>query len=162
MPPALISREPTTIVTARELGRLLFEAVFSIETLNASGSINQALLPGIERMTIRADFDLNCGECRAGLESIAACARHHASAIIRMDFSFHRLSAGLLTGKRKYNHAGRIAQLLAIIRDSAKRIFATGYKPNKMRASARRLRRGLAGSTARWIGAGRLGRANSV
>jgi hypothetical protein len=73
---------------------LFFDAVFAIEALNASGSIDQSLLTRVERMTIRANFDLYSRQRRTCLKSIAACASHYASAVVGMNFSFHfKLSA---------------------------------------------------------------------
>ena len=74
---------------------LLFNAVFTIEPLHATGRIDQALRARVERMAFGADFDADIGCRRARLEGIAASASDHTVAIFRMDSSFHRtLSVG--------------------------------------------------------------------
>jgi len=38
---------------------LLLDAVLAVETLDAAGGINQALLPGVKRMALRTNFNVN-------------------------------------------------------------------------------------------------------
>ena len=68
---------------------------FLLETLYASGSIDEFLLSGKERMAIIADFDAKHGAfgCRTGLELvIAAGAMHRNGMIIGVYSWFHGIS----------------------------------------------------------------------
>ena len=38
---------------------MLFNAVLALEALDTARCIDQALLPGVKRMTVRADFNVN-------------------------------------------------------------------------------------------------------
>jgi hypothetical protein len=69
---------------------MLLHAVFALEALDPAGRIDQPMLAGVKRMAVRADLDVNLGLRRTRLESVAACAGHHAATILRMDSSFHR------------------------------------------------------------------------
>ena len=51
-----------------------------------SGGINQPLLAGIVGMAVRAHFDLDFAQRRAGFKGIAAGAGDHAAAVFGMDF----------------------------------------------------------------------------
>ena len=70
---------------------MLLHAVLALEAFDPARRIDQALLPGKERMALRADFDMDLRERRTGLKSVAACACDHAASVIGMDFSFHCL-----------------------------------------------------------------------
>jgi hypothetical protein len=67
----------------------LLDAVLSIEALDPSRGIDQALLPSVKRMAIRADFDVQFVYRRASLKCISARAGHYASVIFGMNSSFH-------------------------------------------------------------------------
>jgi hypothetical protein len=70
-----------------------FHAVFALKALYSPGGIDQPLLPSIERVTIRADFDTDLGQRGPRFKSIAAGAGYYAAPVCRMYGSFHfRLS----------------------------------------------------------------------
>jgi hypothetical protein len=68
---------------------MLFEAVFSLETLDPTGSVDQSLLTGIKRMAPRANFDMNLRQRRTRFKGVATCAGDYASAVLGMDSCFH-------------------------------------------------------------------------
>ena len=68
---------------------MLLQSVLALEALDASGCVDQALLTGIERMAVRADFNMHLVGGRARFESVAARTGDYAAAIFRMDFGFH-------------------------------------------------------------------------
>lgn len=76
---------------------MLLHAVLALEAFDPAGRVDQPLCPGVERVTVRADFDMDFGQCRTSFECITACAGYYAPAVLRMDISFHwidcRLSA---------------------------------------------------------------------
>ena len=60
------------------------------ELVDASTGIDHLLLAGIERMTIRTDFNLQIvAERRPRLKSIAAAAAHGNFFVLRMDAGLH-------------------------------------------------------------------------
>jgi hypothetical protein len=67
----------------------LFHAVFALKAFDASGGIDQALLSGVERMAIRAHFNVNFRQGGTRFEGIAACASNQAAAVLGMNISFH-------------------------------------------------------------------------
>ena len=78
---------------------MLLHAVFALETLDATGSIDEALLASIERMALGADFHMHFRQRRASLERIAACTGDHAASVLWMDSGFH-----LYTVRSDCNH----------------------------------------------------------
>lgn len=74
---------------------LLLNAVLAIETLHATGRIDQALRASIKGMALGANFDADIGRRRARFERIATSAGHDTVTVFRMNSSFHRtLSVG--------------------------------------------------------------------
>lgn len=72
-----------------------------LEPIHASAGINQLLPAGIERMTLRTDFNLQLAFYGAGIKRFAASAPDSTLAICRMDFLlhyFHPLSNSLAQG----------------------------------------------------------------
>jgi hypothetical protein len=69
--------------------RALLEAVLAIEALNSSSGIDQPLLAGVKRMTVRAHFDVKLVHCGTSFKCISTCARYNAAVIFGMDCSFH-------------------------------------------------------------------------
>jgi hypothetical protein len=67
------------------------QAVLAFETFDAPGGIDQALLPGIEGMAVRAYFNANFRQSGTRFKGIAACAGNPAAAVYRMGISFHFL-----------------------------------------------------------------------
>ena len=76
---------------------MLLHSVFALEALDPARGIDQAMLTGIKRMTLRAHFDVYLGQCRTGLEGIAACASDNAAAIFGMNSGFHRCNYAFST-----------------------------------------------------------------
>jgi len=75
----------------RSLSRRLL-AITPIESIHASGRINQLLLAGKERMAGGTDFHMQLAFTRRSrLESLAARAGHGYFAILRMNSGFHFL-----------------------------------------------------------------------
>jgi len=69
-----------------------FFAVFLAEFLDPSGGIHDFLFASIERVTVRAHFNVQrLAHGGTGLESIAATARHGDFLITRVNFCFHGL-----------------------------------------------------------------------
>jgi hypothetical protein len=68
---------------------MLLDAVLALESLDAAGRIDQALLAGIERMAVRTDFDMKLFQRGVCFKGVAACAGNNASAVIGMYLSFH-------------------------------------------------------------------------
>jgi hypothetical protein len=91
--PEPIPRPPGRIAVRRGQRRLLcyFTTVLAIEALDPAGRVNQPLRASVERMAIRADFDVQLVDRRARLKRVAACAGNHAAMIFRMDSGFHFL-----------------------------------------------------------------------
>src|SRR5205085_12086946 len=59
-------------VTSGLRGAAALEAVLALEPLDASGGVDQLLLPGEEGVTRRADLDVDGRDGRPGLDGIAA------------------------------------------------------------------------------------------
>ena len=131
--------------------RGLLDAVLAVEAFHAPRGIDQPLLAGVKRMTVRAHLDVKLACGRASLEGISACARHYASMVFGMDCSFH-LSSSLRSPDRyhrKDNHTirwvnGRSHPVTAICRPCT--IFAVlaaigvrMRRPGRSYASALRL-----------------------
>ena len=74
-----------------------------LETVHAPAGIDELLLPGIEGMALRADFNFKFALDRASLKGFAASAPDYTFTILGMDIFLHRLSPlpQLLT-KRRY------------------------------------------------------------
>lgn len=68
---------------------MLLDAVLALESLDTAGRIDEPLLARIERMAVRANFDMKLSERGARFKSVPACAGYHASAVFRMGFGFH-------------------------------------------------------------------------
>lgn len=60
-----------------------------LESVNTSACINKLLLACVERMALRADFNLNILLCGASIDHIAASAGNSGIIILRMDTFFH-------------------------------------------------------------------------
>ena len=73
------------------IGRILglVQTVSPLEALNASGGINQLLLPGEERMTGGTELQANIRFRRAGFELIATCAGNQHLVVLGMNSFFH-------------------------------------------------------------------------
>lgn len=70
--------------------RLLFSlTVFFLEAFDTASRINQLLLAGEERMTTRADFDVDLFLGRTRCPRGAASTNHSTFLILRMDSCFH-------------------------------------------------------------------------
>ena len=67
----------------------LLEAELLVEALNASTSVNQLLLAGIERVTLGAYFDANVLLGGTGLDHFAAGTTNGGLLIIGMDAFLH-------------------------------------------------------------------------
>ena len=68
---------------------MLLQSVLALEALDAPCGVDQTLLAGVKRMTVRADLDVQLFGGRASLKGVAARAGHYAAAVFGMDFSFH-------------------------------------------------------------------------
>lgn len=98
-----LSLQASRAKTKGGLRRLLFRAesslflgVFLTEFFHPAGGIENLLFAGVERMTLRAYFDMQIPtHGRARLKLIAATASNGNFSVIRMNFRFHRL---ILTG----------------------------------------------------------------
>ena len=71
----------------------LFAALLkpSVKAVNTSAGINQLLLTGKERMTLRADIYAQFFFGRSGFKLVAAGAFDRRGAVFRMDSLFHIL-----------------------------------------------------------------------
>jgi hypothetical protein len=94
----------------------LFHAVFALKALDAPGSIDQALLPSIERMAIRAYFDMDFRQGGTRFEGVATCTRYEAAAVSGMDLSFHFACFSLIGSINKNNIAWPHAQISTLVR----------------------------------------------
>src|SRR5262245_36426812 len=63
--------------------------VFPLEPFNAAGGIDEFLLSGKERMTLRTDFEMNFGLGGTGTECFSARTFDHGVDVIRMNVGFH-------------------------------------------------------------------------
>lgn len=68
---------------------MLLDAVFALEALDPSRSIDQALLAGVKRMTFRTHFHVQFAHRGACFKRVSACATYYASVIFGMNSSFH-------------------------------------------------------------------------
>lgn len=81
--------------------RKLSARVFLAELVDATAAIDHLLLTGIERMAIRADFDLQVvAQRRTRWKRVAAAAGHGNVFVLRMNAGFHGV-AGLEPGSEK-------------------------------------------------------------
>ncbi len=69
--------------------RALLDAVLAIEAFDTSRSIDQPLLAGVKRMTVRAHLDVKLVHRGTSFECVSACARYYAPVVFGMDCSFH-------------------------------------------------------------------------
>src|SRR3989338_9343346 len=65
--------------------------VFPFELLHAAGGVDQLLLPGEERVAVRADLDVNRRLDRPGVIRRSARARNGALHVLRVNPVFHLL-----------------------------------------------------------------------
>lgn len=65
------------------------DAVFLLETVDASAGIDELLLAREKRMAARANFDAEVGLDRTRLERIAASASDRCHLVLRMNALFH-------------------------------------------------------------------------
>jgi hypothetical protein len=72
----------------RASARLLLAELLA-EALDAPGRVDEALLPGEERVALRTDVRVNLGLSRSSLERIAAGALHSRRMVFGMDVGFH-------------------------------------------------------------------------
>ncbi len=72
---------------------MLLKSVFALEALDTTRSVDQALLPGVKRMTVGANLDVHLWDRRASLESVTAGTCNNAAVIFGMDFGFHLLNS---------------------------------------------------------------------
>jgi hypothetical protein len=70
-----------------------FLAVFSVESFDTAGRIDQFLLAGEKRVAFRADFKVDLRLRRSRLESFAAGALHECVDVVGMYVCFHRASS---------------------------------------------------------------------
>jgi hypothetical protein len=71
---------------------LRFFAVFQAEFLDPPGGVHDFLFAGIERVAVRAHFNVQrLAHGGTGLESVAATARHSEFLITWVNFCFHGL-----------------------------------------------------------------------
>jgi hypothetical protein len=68
---------------------MLLQSVLALEALDAPCGVDQTLLAGVKRMTVRADLDVQLFGRRAGLKGVAARAGHYAAAVLGMNLGFH-------------------------------------------------------------------------
>ena len=68
---------------------MLLQSVLALEALDAPCGVDQTLLAGVKRMTVRADLDVQLFGRRAGLKGVAARAGHYAAAVFGMNLGFH-------------------------------------------------------------------------
>jgi hypothetical protein len=69
--------------------RVLLDTVLAVEAFDTSRGIDQPLLAGVKRMTVRAYLDVKLVDRATSFECISACARHYAPVVFGMDCSFH-------------------------------------------------------------------------
>ena len=70
--------------------RALLDAVLAVEAFDTSRSIDQSLLAGVKRMTVRAHLDVKLVHRGTSFECVSACARYYAPVVFGMDCSFHQ------------------------------------------------------------------------
>ena len=94
----------TGVVSVRKLRFLLLPpVVFLLELLDASGSINELLLAGVEGVADGADFDRDLRQRAPGLESIAATTNNGGVDVIGVNAFFHDfVTASWVLGRGKY------------------------------------------------------------
>ena len=80
----------------------LLEAELLVEALNASTSVNQLLLAGIERVTLGADFNLDVLLGRTCLDHCTASATNRRLLVVGMDTFLHFVHLFLDNRKRTY------------------------------------------------------------
>src|SRR5436190_18242688 len=61
-----------------------------LEAIDASTRVDQLLPPGVERVAVRADLDVDLGLRRPRRELVAARAAHVGLDVFRMDLGLHR------------------------------------------------------------------------
>jgi hypothetical protein len=68
---------------------MLLQSVLALEALDAPCGVDQTLLTGVKRMTVRADLDVQLFGRRASLKGVAARAGYYAAAVFGMNLGFH-------------------------------------------------------------------------
>ena len=63
--------------------------ILLVESLNTTGRVKQFVLPGIVRMTRRADFDVDVAHGRAGFKCVPANAGHDRFSVFWVNIDFH-------------------------------------------------------------------------
>src|SRR5688500_14720295 len=87
--PGLDAGEAGKLATVRRPDGLL-QAVLLAEAVDAAARIHDLLLARVERVAVRADFDLQVRpERRARLEGIATAASHRNLGVLRVNGVFH-------------------------------------------------------------------------
>jgi len=63
--------------------------ILPVESFNTTGRVKQFVLPGIVRMTRRADFDMDVTHRRAGFKSVSANAGNNRFSVFWVNIDFH-------------------------------------------------------------------------
>ena len=85
------NRKPQWFPVFYGFSRQLFLGVFFLELLDSSLGIKDLLFAGEERMTLRADVEMDVFACRARCKGFAARADHFDFLVIRVNACFHVL-----------------------------------------------------------------------
>lgn len=72
------------------------DAVLAVELIDTSASLCCLLLASVERMALRANFNVKFGLGRAGYECVATVTGYSCLVVVRMDSCFHFLSPRLI------------------------------------------------------------------
>src|SRR5574337_659442 len=80
---------------ACDIARLCARGAFgllepALEALDATARIDELLLPGVERVAVRADLDVELGARRPRHEGVPAAAVHGRELILGVDSGLHR------------------------------------------------------------------------
>ena len=79
---------------------LLAHTVLTAKFIDAPGRINDLLFAGIERMTYRADIDVQLiRQCRLRLKFVAAATNNLDLVVLRMNVGFHDLVRCLVVSR---------------------------------------------------------------
>lgn len=91
---------------------ILLQAKSLVETVNASTSINQLLLAGIEGVALRADFNLDVLLGGTGRKDVATGTADGGLFVLGMDIFLHVFHLFLLIVKGRKSPQSSFAQLL--------------------------------------------------
>jgi hypothetical protein len=84
---------------------MLLQSVLALEALDAPRGVDQALLAGVKRMTVRADLDVQLIDGRASLKGVAAGAGDYTAAVFGMNFGSHLGESNhSLLFRQRYHH----------------------------------------------------------